>query len=180
MSAHDPIWTDGMRGPAIDKHNAVMDGIHKFERAGLGKAPFRVTGFGRFVFQAIPGDPGCPLQPGTSCDYCGTGCMDVAFVKSTDGKEFKVGLDCVAKVGDAGMTRAIKNSSEYRALQRKKRYARHDVVKAEVDKLIADQAVRNLLGANLEAIERSIYWSGMAGYARNLKHIRKLVAERAS
>jgi hypothetical protein len=176
MSAHDPIWTDGARGPATDKHNAVMDGVHKFERRGLGKAPFSVIGYGREVFQAIPGDPNCPLQPGTSCDYCGTGIMDVAYIRSSDGKEFKVGCDCVAKTGDAGLTRCIKQSKEYRALQRQKRYARHEVVAAEVKRLLADEAVRERLGGYLTQIENSVQWSGMAGYARNLKRIHEVLA----
>ena len=29
--------------------------VHVFERAGLGRAPFRFTGAGREVFQAVPG-----------------------------------------------------------------------------------------------------------------------------
>lgn len=159
-----------------ERKGDTCDAVHRFERAGLGKAPFRVKGFGRHVFQAIPGDPSCPLQPGTSCDYCGTGCMDVANVRGTDGKEFKVGLDCAAKVGDAGLVAAIKKSPEYRKLQREKRYARADVIKTEVKRLMADEAVRAALGSDLECIERSLQWSGMAGYARNYSRIRKLCA----
>lgn len=155
------------------------DAVHQFERAGMGKAPFRVVGYGRFVFQAIPGDPSCPLQPGTSCDYCGTGCMDVANIESVDGIKHKVGLDCVTKVGDAGLVSRIKKSPEYRKLQRDKRYARHEVVKAEVTRLLADPAVRAKLEAKCElsSIERSIAWSGMAGYARNLKRIRAALSQ---
>lgn len=153
--------------------------IHRFERCGLGKAPFRVTGFGRHVFQAIPGDPSCPLQPGTSCDYCGTGCMDVANVTSSDGKHFKVGLDCAAKVGDAGLVAAIKKSQEYRKLQRDKRYARAEVVKAEVTRLMSDASVRAKLGdIEVMLIENSLKYSGMAGYARNYSRIKKQIRDR--
>lgn len=75
--------------------------IHPFERAGLGRAPFRCVGFYESKYQAIPGDPSCPIQPGSMCDYCAAGIMNVFVIKSADGKEFKVGCDCVAKTYDA-------------------------------------------------------------------------------
>ncbi len=57
--------------------------IHPFEKAGLGKAPFR-----------------CELvseRRGSSCDFCGTGIRNEFWIKSADGKSFKVGCDCVRK-----------------------------------------------------------------------------------
>lgn len=68
--------------------------IHPFERANLGKAPFRCTGSYESRYQACWG---APIQPGSSCDYCGQGIMTVFTIKSADGKTFKVGCDCVAK-----------------------------------------------------------------------------------
>lgn len=68
--------------------------VHPFERAGLGMAPFRFVGHFVSKYQACPG---APIQPGSSCDYCGTGIMDVFRIRSTDGKEFKVGCDCVRR-----------------------------------------------------------------------------------
>lgn len=146
-------------------HNC--DGIHRFERAGLGKAPFRVKGYGREVYQAIPGDPSCPLQPGTSCDYCGTGIMDVAYVESSDGKRFKVGCDCVVKVGDAGLVRAIKNSPEYRKMQRDKRVALDARKKDEIQGLLA-----KLPQPVADQYRYRLGWCGMAGRARVLKELR--------
>lgn len=78
-----------------------MPTIHPFERAGLGKAPFRCVGLYESKYQAIPGDPSCPIQPGSMCDYCAAGIMNVFRIRSADGKEFKVGCDCVAKTYDA-------------------------------------------------------------------------------
>jgi hypothetical protein len=75
--------------------------IHPFETAGLGRAPFRCVGSYESKYQAIAGDPNCPIQPGSSCDYCGQAIMQVFRIKSADGKEFKVGCDCVAKTARA-------------------------------------------------------------------------------
>lgn len=69
---------------------------HPFEIAGLGAAPYRVIGFDICKYQACPD---APVQPGTSCDYCSQGIMYVMKVQASDGKQFKVGCDCVMKVG---------------------------------------------------------------------------------
>lgn len=79
--------------------------IHRFELAGLGKAPFRFEGVRKNVF-TISG-PGGYSKPGGSCDFCGTGIMFEFWCRSADGKKFKVGCDCIAKVGDAGLKRLI-------------------------------------------------------------------------
>lgn len=78
--------------------NETVATIHPFERAGLGKAPYRVTGSYESKYQAIPGDPNCPIQPGSSCDYCAAGIMLVVKVRSADGRDFKVGCDCAGRV----------------------------------------------------------------------------------
>lgn len=149
----------------------MSDGMHRFERAGLGKAPFQVRGFGREVYQAIPGDPSCPLQPGTSCDYCGTGIMDVAYIESADGKRFKVGCDCVAKVGDSQLLKEIRRSPEHYRLQRQKRQAKGAAIKAEYARLLADSR----LDAHREGFEKRWNWCGAAGRARIVREIRELL-----
>jgi hypothetical protein len=79
--------------------------IHRFESAGLGKAPFVFTG--RMTEKTYCACPGAPVQAGSTCDYCGT-CIRYEFwVSSADGKEFKVGCDCIHKTGDAGLIRQI-------------------------------------------------------------------------
>lgn len=173
MSNGSVIWTDhhGQK----HNHDGRLDSMHRFERVGLGKAPFRVRGYGREVFQAIPGDPSCPLQPGTSCDYCSTGIMDVAYIESADGKRFKVGCDCVFKVGDAGLVSAIKRSPEYRALQRQKRHAKDEAIKAEFATRLPAVAARGD-GCAAE-FERRWKWCGAAGRYRIVREIRELLTD---
>lgn len=69
--------------------------VHPFEEAGFGVAPYRFDGVTRNWFCAGPGDPG---KPGGSCDYCGTGIAFEYWVRSSDGRRFKVGCDCIAKL----------------------------------------------------------------------------------
>jgi hypothetical protein len=79
--------------------------VHRFELAGLGKAPFRFTGqVSEKTYQACQG---APIQAGSTCDYCGT-CIRYEFwVRSACGKEFKVGCDCIHKTDDAGLIQQI-------------------------------------------------------------------------
>lgn len=75
--------------------------------AHLGPAPYRYLGYERKVFQSIPGCPDCPMQPGATCDHCGTGIMDTFRFRAADGREFIVGSDCVHKSGDANLRKVI-------------------------------------------------------------------------
>ena len=79
---------------------------HKFESAGLGKAPFRFIGYEHKTYQA---HPSAPVQVGGSCDYCGQGISNMYHVKSADGNRFKVGSDCIAKVDDKGLQKDRKS-----------------------------------------------------------------------
>lgn len=72
--------------------------MHPFEESGFGRAPYRFDGVTRNWFSAGPGDPG---KPGGSCDYCGAGIAFEYWVKSADGRRFKVGCDCIAKLAKA-------------------------------------------------------------------------------
>ena len=103
-------------------------GMHVFERAGLGKAPFRCIGCAEVFFQA---HPDAPRQCGGSCDFCGTGIVLQCKIKSADGRTFKVGADCVAKTGDAGLIRSFKTRPEVRKIAKMKAAAKDDAVRAE-------------------------------------------------
>lgn len=94
---------------------------HKFEIAGLGKAPFKVLGFSVEKYQA---GPGAPIQPGGSCDFCGTAIMNTFWIQGSgqDDRRFKVGCDCVAKTGDDGLKKVT--DATIRKHQRKLRHAR--------------------------------------------------------
>ena len=59
--------------------------IHPFERAGLGKPPYRFTGTEEKVYQACHD---APQQPGGTCNYCGTGIRFCFWVESADKKKF--------------------------------------------------------------------------------------------
>jgi hypothetical protein len=79
---------------------STMESIHVFEKAGLGKAPFRYVGCERKTFQAAPD---APVQCGGACQFCGHEISMFCYIVSADGKRFHVGSDCVAKTGDAGL-----------------------------------------------------------------------------
>lgn len=68
--------------------------VHPFQRAGLGKAPFRVVG----VAERVHVIPGVLSKAGGSCHYCATGIRYAVIVRSADGHVFDVGLDCARKV----------------------------------------------------------------------------------
>ena len=165
--------------------------IHVFERAGLGRAPFRYDGFHVEVYQAIPGDPSCPIQPGTCCDYCGQGISNVCRIKDADGKMFKVGCDCVEKTGDAGLRKVVADVK--RKHDRELRHARETARVATGRALLADPAVREQLAALphprgfvdrdtgapmtlLDSVEWMFTNAGTAGRIRTTRQIEKLLA----
>lgn len=79
--------------------------LHPFEKAGLGKAPFRYVGM---VCQEVVGnervlngpDAGIMVttKPGGTCDACGHAIVDMYGIESSDGVRSKVGCDCILKV----------------------------------------------------------------------------------
>ena len=106
--------------------NPALVGVHAFEKAGLGQAPFQFLGMHEQWYTPCPG---APSKPGGCCAYCGNGILYVFTVKSADGKTFGVGCDCINKIGDAGLIKAYKNSPEFRKAQSDKR-----AIKAQKDK----------------------------------------------
>ncbi len=89
--------------------------LHPFEASGLGQAPFRFVSLTRSVFVAAPG---CPEQPGSSCDYCGKGIMNVCNIADRNGRECKVGIDCVRKLNRAD-NRLVSDANRAEALREK-------------------------------------------------------------
>ena len=75
-----------------------MQTSHPFEVAGLGKAPFRVLGAAERLFQVAPGEP---VRAGGCCRYCGTGIRYACVIRSSDGRTFDVGRECVHKTDPA-------------------------------------------------------------------------------
>lgn len=101
--------------------------IHVFERAGLGKAPFRFVGIteerGPKVVERANGvtfSVGAPGQPMGSCNFCGTGIAECCHIVSADGKRFIVGNECVKRTGDKGLAKVTNE-----AINKIRRAARH-------------------------------------------------------
>ncbi len=115
---------------------------HKFELAGLGKAPFRLIGM---FEKRCSGEPnsqgitvGAPGQPAGTCDFCGNGIANCFEIQSSDGKRFIVGSDCVLKTEDRGLVDTVKREAN-------KKKSAH---KAEVDQALIqkyDWALRQYL-----------------------------------
>ena len=92
--------------------------LHEFEIAGLGKAPFK------FLYVASLPSPSLAeqnpqayqnamrdLPKGVAlgcCAYCGHDLVHNFIVRSSDGKEFSVGSECIEKVGDKGLITAVR------------------------------------------------------------------------
>lgn len=125
------------------------DMMHKFEAAGLGKAPFKFVGcevqdmaYGQVILnRAEYQRTGIMIstQPGGTCAYCGQYIVQMFNVRSADGKQFHVGSDCILKVGDAGLKR---NVSKVRTALR---HAKEAAKIAELAALLADETVRGVL-----------------------------------
>ncbi len=171
----------------LKSDSAAEIGKHAFEVAGLGIGPFMVVGFSESVYQA---HPDAPRQPGTCCDFCGTGIMTVCHISPAKGKIFKVGINCVEKTGDAGLIKAYKQRPEYRAMLREKAAKKDERVKTEWAALIADESACKILsgymGENNGFGYHKIDWftfasrawgycgaSGRAGYLAAAKKILK-------
>ena len=75
--------------------------------AALAAPPYKNLGYTSESYQAVRGDPNCPIQPGGSCDHCGTGIYEIFRFRGSDGRVFKVGSSCVEKAGDAGLKKVI-------------------------------------------------------------------------
>ena len=126
---------------ATCNHAAPAAPIHCFEKAGLGKAPFRFVGMvhqPKLYGQAVVGYAGgvaITTKPGTSCDFCGTYIINIFQLESADGKRFVVGCDCVRKTGDAGLIRVIDKKV---AEMTKARKAASAAEKAAADKALCE------------------------------------------
>jgi hypothetical protein len=103
---------------------AVME-VHPFEKAGLGKAPFRFMGVRQNLWSPCPGEP---AKPGGCCAYCYNGILNEYVVRDADGKVFTVGSECAYKISRTAnaphdpIVEQIKAAE--RKLNRDKRHAR--------------------------------------------------------
>jgi|ERR1700738_1102613 len=107
--------------------NNITTAIHPFEKAGLGKAPFRYVGVeaqemsqGRRVLGSVGG---CEVSttPGGTCAYCSHYILNMFIVESADGNRFHVGCDCILKV-DAKL--GVEVSKDVKKLKKDREIAR--------------------------------------------------------
>lgn len=96
-----------MKSIRNENGEAVGSVIHAFELAGLGKAPFQYVGMNENLHVPYPGAPVEACKPGGTCAYCGNGILYEFIIRSSDGKQFKVGSDCVRKVDEGGLRKVI-------------------------------------------------------------------------
>ena len=155
---------------------------HPFERAALGIAPFRYVGYAELTFQA---HPGAPVQPGGSCDYCGQGIRHSFRIRSADGREFKVGSDCVAKTCQPGgpivtsVQQATKKAQKEQAAARlAERVAAAKAKLAADPALLTDQPHPNAYWASKgETLRNSIVFlierAGAAGQTKGCKAVER-------
>lgn len=116
--------------------------MHEFEAAGLGRAPFRFVNIEEKWFAPYPGGP---KKPGSSCDYCFHAIAECCWVEDADGKRFKVGNECIKKVGDRGLYDPMKR--ELARLRTQKRNERADERIALAKERLSDQTTRDSLTA---------------------------------
>ncbi len=153
--------------------------MHPFEKSGLGVAPFRCVGNYVAKFQAVPGDPSCPILPGGACAYCGQGIMDVFVVRSLDGREFTVGSDCIAKVGKLleGTEHEREAIKTHKQILKFKREAAH---KRDDEKIAAAKELLERVASRLdhEVLRRVDFYllSNRCGRAGKLKGAKLLAA----
>ena len=124
---------------------AATEYSHPFERAGLGAAPYRLVGIRELSFVA---HPGAAPRAGGSCDYCGTAIVDAFVLVSADGREFKVGCDCVEKASRRGDRVLTDVQKAVREVRRERAAAKADAkIAAAIGALIFDGATRTAVEA---------------------------------
>jgi hypothetical protein len=113
--------------------------VHPFERAGLGKGPFRCIGMTENWYPLGDGTS----KPGGSCDFCGTGIAYQYLIRSSDGKQFKVGIDCVGRTRDTQLEEQARR--EHYAAESREARERWEAHRKEEEARRKPIAARNLI-----------------------------------
>lgn len=153
--------------------------MHPFEKAGLGKPPYRITGV---EYKVGPirqldehGNPtgleiGAPGQPMGCCQYCYQGIKECWWIRSADGKDFYVGCDCVAKANKEHQPESYgeliskqKLDSDIRAMKTKlHKEANQKRVDAAMDLLMRTEK----LWRHINTLPHSKEWAAKQGKTR--------------
>lgn len=98
--------------------------VHPFEKAGLGRAPFRFIGVEVKIGPIMLDDGmtmvGSPGQPMGTCAYCGNGIAECCHIRDADGKTFIVGNVCVNKTADKPLISKVKLAMRKRNAEKRK------------------------------------------------------------
>ena len=135
--------------------------IHEFELAGLGQAPFRHVGFYEIpsssLAEANPDAYNARLREiprgyhvGT-CSYCGHPLVNNYLVESFDGRKFAVGSECILKVGDAGLKKAVNLRRNWLARERRRKVREAEQAKERARYEAAKQAELERNGGFMDA-----------------------------
>jgi hypothetical protein len=123
--------------------------LHPFEKAGLGKAPFRYVGqvaqdicCGERLLSSRDSAVRFTTKPGGTCDACGTYIVNMFRIMSADGQESVVGSDCILKVSQSVQGRKAFDA-DLKKVQKAARQATADRKKAK-DKLRVQAAIERL------------------------------------
>jgi hypothetical protein len=150
--------------------NTEVAFLHPFEKAGLGKAPFRCVGVSRKVGpiriankDGTVTEIGAEGQPMGSCDFCGTGIADCYEIRSADGKAFVVGCDCVAKTCAKGERILAEVEAKARDLRNAAARVRAAKKAKAADARLAELLARPGFRASLEARPSAYAWKAAEG-----------------
>lgn len=149
--------------------------IHKFEIAGLGKAPFKLVGMYSLPSSALaeqnpsaynnalsmmPKDVACG-----SCAYCGMSLMHNFIVKSADNRKFVVGCDCVSKIGDTQLVDAINlKKRQVRQAERLQQREAERLARLDAERLAND----GLTNVEVEAAKRDAWLAKRAPLEKSI------------
>jgi hypothetical protein len=170
-----PAPAEGPRASLADEAHArsrAGETVHPFELAGLGRAPFKWGGVTEKVFQSAPGEP---VKGAGSCDYCGQGIRYQVEILSADGKRFKVGTDCAARVGGNGIRKRAETWERTHAKQlgKTRKSKKAEQATAEHAELLAqlDELAETSLDAFAQSFAPSLARQIRAGKAPTPKQL---------
>lgn len=153
---------------ATDTTIDIRDDRHPFERAGLGKAPFRFVTHRENWYSACQGH----RQPGGTCEFCLNAIANEFLIRSADGREFVVGSDCVMKLDRDDNRLVAEVERHVKAIERAAARKRTEARKAkERDRIAATMARLDdpLIAERLAAIPHpSGYRDRASGYPLSL------------
>lgn len=167
----------------IKTDNAALIGVHCFQAAGLGQAPFSWVGYTDYGLGASF-DSNCHC-----CDYCSKPLRHVCEIMSADGDRFFVGTDCLKKTGDRGLLKAYKYSPQVRAQKRAAIATKDAKTKEEWQVIMTDPAKVAALSVPqvwkyngdgqepwIDFARRAWGYCGVSGRARYLRQAKKFLS----